>query len=92
MRILSGLMLISCIAVFGQPAEARKDARFDGVEYYGDPDEGFFGDPSSGYHGMPLRELDEPVRSYRVAKDSDTPYLTLPPARVIEFNKDIYGD
>ncbi len=41
---------------------------------------------------MPLRELDEPVRRYRVAKSSDTPYLTISPERVIQFDPDIYGD
>ena len=86
--LMFGLMLLPNVA----QAQARHDGRFDGIEYFGDSSEGFFGDPSSGYHGMPLRELDEPVRRYRVAKSSDTPYLTISPERVIQFDPDIYGD
>ena len=93
MRTLFGLLMIGLMLLpNAAQAQARHDGRFDGIEYFGDSSEGFFGDPSSGYHGMPLRELDEPVRRYRVAKSSDTPYLTISPERVIQFDADIYGD
>jgi len=105
MRTLFGLLMIGLMLLPNvAQAQARHDGRFDGIEYFGDSSEGFFGDyfgdssegffgdPSSGYHGMPLRELDEPVRRYRVAKSSDTPYLTISPERVIQFDPDIYGD
>ena len=93
MRTLFGLLMIGLMLLPNvAQAQARHDGRFDGIEYFGNSSEGFFGDPSSGYHGMPLRELDEPVRRYRVAKSSDTPYLTISPERVIQFDPDIYGD
>ena len=76
----------------GGPVSARQDGRFEGNEYFGDAGEGFFGDPSSGYHGMPLLEPDIPPRAYRVAKDGDTAYLKLEPARIIEFDPRMYGD
>lgn len=87
----TALMAALLAGLAATASHAQNDGRFDTNEYYGDPDEGHFGDPASGYHGRPVIDRSDQVRTYRPAKPSESPYLTVDPAEVEELDRSFQG-